>query len=372
MHLFPGVPDMTGALIVTTLLAAGQPQPVGREPFGQLPDGTAIERFTLTNKNGVTVKITNYGALVTDWIVPDKAGNKADIALGCDSLEGYLAGHPYFGATVGRVANRVAKAAFTLDGKTYKLAANNGANALHGGLKGFDKVVWQAEPLKNHHGVVFRRTSADGEEGYPGNLKVEVSYSLNNDNELRIDFKATTDKATPVNLTHHSYFNLGGHASGDVLGHEVELLAKGYTPSDENLIPTGKVAPVAGTPLDFTTPRAVGERIKQIDAKPQGYDHNYVLDRKGAGLELAARVRDPKSGRFLEVLTTEPGLQFYSGNFLDGTNKGKGGVVYRQYAGFCLEPQHFPDSINQPNFPSVVLKPGDTYQHTTAYRTGAK
>jgi len=220
--------------------------------------------------------------------------------------------------------------------------------------------------------VTFKRTSPDGEEGYPGALAAEVTYTLTDNNELVVDFRATTTKTTLCNLTHHSYFNLAGHNSGDVLGHEVELVAKGYTPVDDNLIPTGKIAPVAGTPLDFTTPRAVGERIKQIDAKPQGYDHNYVLDRKGAGLELAARVRDPKSGRFLEVLTTEPGIQFYSGNFLDGTNKGKAGAVYKQYGGFCLEPQHYPDSINQPNFPSVVLKPGETYQHTTVYRTGSK
>jgi aldose 1-epimerase len=364
---------MTGVLIViSSLLVAGQPRPVAREAFGKLADGTPVERYILTNKNGVTVKITNYGAIVTDWIVPDKSGSKVDIALGFDSIEGYLAGHPYFGATVGRVANRVAKARFSLDGKDYVLAANNGANALHGGLKGFDKVLWKAEPLKNHHGVVFRYTSPDGEEGYPGAMKVEVSYSLNNDNELRIDFKATTDKATPVNLTHHSYFNLAGHNSGDILGQEVELIASGYTPVDDTLIPTGKIAPVSGTPLDFVKPQTVGARIKQIDAKPQGYDHNYVLDRKGPGLELAARVRDPKSGRFLEVLTTEPGIQFYSGNFLDGTNKGKGGAVYQQYGGFCLEPQHFPDSINQPKFPPVVLRPGETYQHTTVYRTGAK
>ncbi|MFZ4644390.1 MAG: aldose epimerase family protein [Gemmataceae bacterium] len=364
---------MTGVLIViSSLLVAGQPRPVAREAFGKLADGTPVERYILTNKNGVTVKITNYGAIVTDWIVPDKSGSKVDIALGFDSIEGYLAGHPYFGATVGRVANRVAKARFSLDGKDYVLAANNGANALHGGLKGFDKVLWKAEPLMNHHGVVFRYTSPDGEEGYPGAMKVEVSYSLNNDNELRIDFKATTDKATPVNLTHHSYFNLAGHNSGDILGQEVELIASGYTPVDDTLIPTGKIAPVSGTPLDFVKPQTVGARIKQIDAKPQGYDHNYVLDRKGPGLELAARVRDPKSGRFLEVLTTEPGIQFYSGNFLDGTNKGKGGAVYQQYGGFCLEPQHFPDSINQPKFPPVVLRPGETYQHTTVYRTGAK
>lgn len=363
---------MLGALLVLALHADAQPAKIVREPFGKLPDGTAIERFSLTNQNGVTVRIMTYGALVTDWIVPDRNGKPADIALGFDSLEGYLAGHPYFGSTVGRVGNRIAKAKFSLDGKEHKLAANNGPNALHGGLKGFDKVVWKPTLLDKALGVKFSYTSPDGEEGYPGNLKVDVVYTLSKDNELRIDYTATTDKATPVNLTHHSYFNLAGHNSGDVLKQKIQLMAEKYTPVDADLIPTGKLDPVKGTPLDFTEPHAIGERIKQIDAKPQGYDHNFVLVRKGEGLELAARVEDPASGRFLEVLTTEPGVQFYSGNFLDGTNKGKGGAVYNQYNGFCLEPQHFPDSINQPAFPPVVLKPGETYRHTTVYRVGAK
>jgi len=365
-------PTMLGALLVLALNADLQPAKIVREPFGKLPDGTAVERFSLTNQNGVTVRIMTYGALVTDWIVPDKGGKPADIVLGFDNLEGYLAGHPYFGATVGRVGNRVAKAKFSLDGKEYKLAANNGPNALHGGLKGFDKVVWKPTLLDKALGVKFSYTSPDGEEGYPGSLKVDVVYTLSKDNELRIDFTATTDKATPINLTHHGYFNLAGHNSGDVLGHKVQLMAEKYTPVDADLIPIGKMDPVKGTPLDFTEPHTIGERIKDIDAKPQGYDHNFVLNRKGDGLELAARVEDPKSGRFLEVLTTEPGVQFYTGNFLDGTNKGKGGAVYNQYNGFCLEPQHFPDSINQPNFPSVVLKPGETYRHTSVFRAGAR
>ena len=363
---------MLGALLVLVLNADGQPAKLVREPFGKLPDGTAVERFSLTNTRGVTVRIMTYGALITDWIVPDKNRKAVDIVLGFDSLEGYLAGHPYFGSTVGRVANRVAKAQFTLDGKEYKLAANYGPNALHGGLKGFDKVVWKPTLLDKALGVKFAYTSPDGEEGYPGTLKVEVTYTLNKDNELRIDYTATTDKATPINLTHHSYFNLAGHDSGNILGHQAQVIADKFTPSDDNLIPTGKLDLVKGTPLDFTEPHEIGERISQIEAKPQGYDHNFVLRRDGEGLELAARVVDPKSGRFLEVLTTEPGIQFYSGNFLDGTNKGKGGAVYNQYGGFCLEPQHFPDSINQPKFPSVVLKPGEIYRHTTVYRVGAR
>jgi len=348
---------MTGALIVTTLLAAGQPQPVGREPFGQLPDGTAIERFTLTNKNGVTVKITNYGALVTDWIVPDKAGNKADIALGFDSLEGYLAGHPYFGATVGRVANRVAKAAFTLDGKTYKLAANNGANALHGGLKGFDKFLWNATEIStdNEVGVRFHRVSKDGEEGYPGNLSVTATYTLNNDNELKIEFHASTDKATPVNLTNHNYWNLSGAGSGDILKHELTLAADHYLAVDGTLIPTGELTPVAGTPLDFNKSTAIGARITQVGGDPTGYDHCFVVRGKPGELRLAAQVTDPASGRRMEILTTQPGIQFYTGNFLDG---GPGGNGNGKHGAFCLETQHYPDSPNKPQFPSTILKPG--------------
>jgi len=362
---------MVSTLFAVTLIGIGMNQ-VKTEPFGKIGD-QAVSRYVLQNKNGVVVKITDYGAIVTDWIIPDGKGKSIDVALGFDTLEGYLKGHPYFGSNAGRVANRIAKAKFSLDGKEYKLAANNGPNALHGGLKGFDKVVWKAKPSSEGNTVSFTYKSPDGEEGYPGNLDVTITYTLEDDNGLKIDYSAVTDKATPINLAHHSYFNLNGHNSGDILGHTVQLAASKYTPVDDTLIPTGKIDPVQGTPLDFTKAEKIGARIKELKGEPGGYDHNFVVDREPGdkGLKSVAKV-SADSGLTLEVLSTEPGVQFYTGNFLDGTNIGKGNAVYKKNNGFCLEPQHFPDSINQPNFPSVVLKPGETYRQTTVFRITGK
>jgi aldose 1-epimerase len=338
--------------------------------FGKMPDGKPVHVFVLTNAGGMKAKIITYGAILTEVHVPDRDGKFDDVVLGFDDLQGYLAGHPFFGATTGRVANRIAKGKFTLDGKEYKLAINNGANSLHGGLNGLDKKLWNAEAEARPQGVAVKLSyrSPDGEEGYPGNLSVTVTYTLTNENELKIDYVATTDKATPVNLTNHSYFNLAGPASGDILGHELMLEADEYTPADDTLIPTGEIKSVKGTPLDFTTPATIGSRLDQVKGEPRGYDHNYVLRSGGKRLALGARVREPKTGRVLEMYTTEPGVQLYTGNFLDGKLKGKGGVVYHQHQGFCLEAQHFPDSVNHPNFPSIILRPGKTYSQTTIYK----
>jgi aldose 1-epimerase len=333
--------------------------------FGKLPDGTAVDLYTLTNANGLVAKVTTYGAIITELHVPDRQGELGDIVLGFDNLEQYLKGHPYFGATVGRFANRIANARFTLDGKTYTLAAKNGPNHLHGGLKGFDKVLWHAEPQAGAV-VKFTYTSPDGEEGYPGTLAVAVTMALTDANELRLDYTATTDKPTPVNLTNHSYFNLAGE--GNVLNHELMLAADYYTPSDSGLIPTGEIKPVKGTPMDFTTPQPIGACFSQLHTNPIGYDDNYVLNGGGKGLALAARAHDPKSGRIMEVHTTQPGVQFYTANFLNGSLTGKRGIVYRQHCAFCLETQHFPDSVNQPTFPSVILRPGHTYRQTTVHK----
>lgn len=371
--------------LTLTLATAATPQPKGpamkgvtKSDFGQTADGTKIDLYTLKNANGMVVKIMTYGGIITEIHVPDKNGKMADVVLGFDDLKGYLGTHPYFGAITGRVANRVAKGKFTLDGKEYKLATNNGPNALHGGEKGFDKRVWTARPAPRTAGSMSRLyltyRSPDGEEGYPGNLDVQVQYELQDNNELIIRYTAKTDKATPVNLTNHSYFNLAGHNSGDILGQIAMINADQYTPVDNTLIPTGQIAPVKGTPLDFTTPTPIGARIKQVGGDPIGYDHNFVLRQAapppggGVGGNLAARVTDPKSGRVLEVVTTEPGVQFYTGNFLDGTVSGKGGAVYNQYNGFCLETQHFPDSVNHPNFPSTILQPGQNFSSMTVYR----
>jgi aldose 1-epimerase len=362
-------------LAAAPLHAADTKAGVQKMAFGKTDDGTAVELYVLTNNKGTTAKVMTYGAILTELHVPDKAGKTADVVLGFDDLKGYLGGHPYFGSNVGRVANRIAKGKFTLDGKEYTLATNNGPNHLHGGKKGFDKVVWKAEDVTGKQGpaVKFAYVSKDGEEGYPGTLTATVTYTLTDANELRIDYGATTDKATPVNLAHHSYFNLAGQGNGTILDHEITINADKYTPTDATLIPTGKLEPVEGTPLDFRKPTAIGKRIKEIKADPVGYDHNFVLNRGDVkGPSLAAKVREPKSGRVLEVLTTQPGVQFYTGNFLDGKLKGKGGVAYPQYGGFCLEAQHFPDSVNHPEFPSVILKPGQTYSQTTTYKFSAE
>jgi aldose 1-epimerase len=371
---------LAGCIVLATLaaLASADPAPTGRasvvkQPFGATADGTPVDLYILTNAQGCVAKIMTYGATVTELWVPDKKGELGDVVLGFDSLDGYLAGCPYFGAIVGRVANRIARGTFTLDGKTYTLATNNGRNALHGGIKGFDKVVWKGRVVPSSEGpaVEFTYLSKDGEEGYPGNLNVSVVYTWTNQNALRIDYRATCDKATPVNLSNHSYFNLAGAAKENILRHRLMLAADAYTPVDAELIPTGEIAPVKGTPLDFTRPQRIGARIAQVGGNPAGYDHNYVL-RPGAGLRLAAQVDEITSGRHMTMLTTEPGVQFYTGNFLDGTITGKKGVVYQQYHGFCLEAQHFPDSVHHPNFPSTILRPGQVYRQTTVYAFTAR
>ncbi len=345
---------------------------ITKKPYGKMPDGTQVDEYTLTNKNGMSMKVITFGGIVTEIHVPDKHGKIADICLGCSNLDEYLEGHPYFGSIVGRVGNRIAKGKFALNGKEYMLATNNGPNHLHGGKVGFDKRVWKAEPadLGDRKVLVLQYTSKDGEEGYPGTLETKVTYVLNDGNEWQIQYAATTDKATPVNLTQHCYFNLAGHNSGAILDHILWINADKYTPTDDTLIPTGKIEPVKGTPFDFTKPTAIGAHIKEIKADPQGYDLNYVLNGKAGTLRKIAEATDPKSGRTMTVWTTQPGVQFYSGNFLDGKQKGKGGIKYKQYSGFCLEAQHYPDSINHPEFPSVVLKPGETYRQTTAYVFG--
>ncbi len=335
--------------------------------YGTMPDGTEVHQFVLTNAHGLKATLITYGATLTKVETPDRNGKFDVITLYLDSLEQYLAGHPYFGSTVGRYANRIAEARFVLDGTEYKLAANTPPNHLHGGVKGFDKYVWEAEPVEGDSfvGVRFSRTSPDGEEGYPGTLQVQVTYSLTNDNRLQIEYTATTDKPTVLNLTNHAYWNLAGAGSGDVLDHELVLNADRYLPVDQQLIPTGQVAPVEGTPMDFRTPHTIGERIEQVTG---GYDHCYVLVKKpGEELSLAARVREPKSGRVMEIYTTQPAVQFYTGNFLDGSLTVAGRPCKKHYA-FCLETQHYPDSPNRPEFPSTVLRPGQTYHQVTVHK----
>jgi aldose 1-epimerase len=348
---------------------------VSRSSYGRLPDGRAVDLFTLTNAHGVEVRAMTYGAIITVLRTPDRTGHLEDVVLGFDSLPGYLGNSPYFGAIVGRYANRIARGQFTLDGATYRLALNNGPNSLHGGRRGFDKVLWMGESFQagDTVGLRLRYTSADGEEGYPGTLAVRVTYMLTPNDQLIVDYAATTDKATPLNLSQHSYWNLHGEGRGDILGHVLELDASHFTPVDSTLIPTGEIAPVAGTPFDFRTPTAIGARIAEPNEQLRyggGYDHNWVLDRQGDGLAHAARVVDPTTGRTLDITTTEPGIQFYSGNFLDGTIHGKGGQVYGHRGALALETQHFPDSPNHPQFPSTVLRPGQTYRSRTVFSFG--
>ena len=345
---------------------------ISQAPFGQTPEGTAVQLYTLRNSRGSEAQICTYGGIVTSLKVADKHGKFSDVVLGYDHLDGYIKKSPHFGCLVGRYGNRIAQGKFTLNGKEYTLAVNNGPNSLHGGVKGFDKVVWQAKVVVRPTGPALELTytSKDGEEGFPGNLKVAATYSLTEDNGLRLDFTATTDADTVCNLTHHSYFNFAG--KGDVLGHVVTINADQFTPVDANMIPTGELRPVKGTPLDFTKPTPIGARINSDYEQIKlggGYDHNWVVNQAAPGqLTHAATVTDPTSGRVMEVWTTEPGVQFYTGNFLDGTISGKGGWTYQARNGFCFEPQHYPDSPNQPSFPTTVLKPGQTYQNTILYK----
>ena len=339
---------------------------IKKQAFGKTEDGKSVDSYTLTNTHGLKAEIITYGGIVTSLQVPDRNGKFADIVLGCDDVNDYAKKSPYFGALIGRFGNRIAKGKFTLDGVEYTLATNDGPNHLHGGPNGFHKVVWTAKPMQTKEGPAMKLTykSRDGEEGYPGNLSCTVIYTLTDNNELKISYEAKTDKDTVVNLTHHSYFNLGGFNSGDVLGHELMINANSFTPVDKTAIPTGEIKAVKGTPMDFTKPMTIGSRIKDVEG---GYDHNYVLNNSNGKLALAASAYDPKTGRFMEIYTTEPGVQFYSGNFLDGTLKGKG-ALYNKHAGFCLEAQHFPDSPNKSNFPSVVLKPGQKYTQLTVHK----
>ncbi len=349
---------------------------ISKEAFGQLPDGQQADLYTLTNANGMTVNITNYGGIITKLTAPDKNGQWADVVLGFDSLAPYLSGHPFFGALVGRYGNRIAKGKFKLNGQEYSLAINNGPNALHGGTKGFDKVIWKATEIKQDSvvGLQLEYTSKDMEEGYPGNLTVKVVYTLDNENALTIDYTATTDKPTVVNLTNHSYFNLTG-LKRDILDHEVTIASDSIVPVDTTLIPTGKLRAVEGTPFDFRKATKVGAGIDKIEDEQikagGGYDHCWVLKRSGDGLEKFATVEDPESGRVMEVFTTEPGVQFYTGNFLDGKLTGKG-ATYSKRFGLCLETEHYPDSPNQPQFPTTTLNPGETYKTTTKYKFSAK
>jgi aldose 1-epimerase len=353
---------------------------ISMRPYGMV-DGKSVNAYTLTNTNGLKMEVINYGGIITRLYVPDRNGKLEDIVLGYDDLASYVEANPYFGAIIGRVGNRIAHGKFTLDGKVYTLATNNAPGDipchLHGGEKGFDKVVWSAVPSleKGEASITFHYISADGEEGYPGNLDVKVTYRLTNANELVCEYEATTDKATVVNLTNHTYFNLAGAGKGDILSHELMLNADRYTPVNAGLIPTGELAPVAGTPFDFRKATAIGARVDAGHEQIRfglGYDHNWVLNRDGKGLSLAAKVYEPASGRVMKIHTEEPGIQFYCGNFLNGSNVGKGGVPYQFRTGFCLETQHFPDSPNQPDFPSIVLRPGQVYRTKTVHAFTAK
>ena len=376
MNLKKAFPRVILMGVLLSLGAAGRDAgSVKKESFGKA-DGKTVELYTLTNRKGVEAKITTYGGTVVSLKVPDRYGKFDDVVLGFDNIDRYLKGTSFFGATIGRYGNRIAKGRFRLNGVEYKLATNNEPNHLHGGNKGFDKVIWNAKPftLKDGVGLALNYLSHDGEEGYPGNLSVSVSYTLTDNNELKISYAATTDKDTVVNLTHHSYFNLAGHGNGDVLNHQLMINADRFTPTDAGSIPTGELRSVKGTPFDFTQPTTIGARINQDDEQlklAKGYDHNYVLNGKAGTLRQVARVSEPTTGRTMEVWTTEPGMQLYSGNFLDGA-QGKSGKVYQFRYGFCLETQHFPDSPNKPSFPTTVLRKGNTYRTQTIYKFSAR
>lgn len=370
----------TITLLITALLGIAinaQKKPmITKQLFGKTNDGTAIDIYTLTNAKGMEARIMTYGGIVVSLKTPDRNGKLDDVVLGFDTLDPYLKSHPFFGALVGRYGNRIAKGKFAIDGKEYKLLVNNGENHLHGGALGFDKKVWKAKSGTSAEGptLELKYTSADMEEGYPGKLDVTVVYTLTNDNGLKIEYTAKTDKPTHVNLTNHSYFNLAGAGNGDILNHEMMINADNSTKVDQGLIPTGEIVSIKGTALDFTTPKKIGERIDSSEEQLQyglGYDHNYVINGGGKSLTLAARVSEPTTGRVMEVLTTEPGVQFYTGNHLTGL-AGKGGKTYAKRNGFCLETQHYPDSPNKPNFPTTLLKPGQTYHTTTIYKFSAK
>jgi aldose 1-epimerase len=352
----------------------GVPQ---RESFGKTGDGQAVDIYTLKNARGAEARITTYGGAVVSLKVPDRAGKFDDVVLGFDDLEGYLKTTTYIGSLVGRYANRIAKGRFTLGGKEYTLATNNGENHLHGGVRGFDKMIWKARPLATRGGQALELTyfSKDGEEGYPGNLSVRVVYTLTDLDELKIDYYATTDKDTVVNLTNHNYYNLAGQGNGDILGHLLTLNASRFTPTDAGAIPTGELRAVRGTPFDFTRPTAIGARIEQDEEQlklGKGYDHNFVINGRAGVLRLAARVTEPTTGRTMEVWTTEPGVQLYTGNYLDGSDTGKGGKPYRHRYGFCLETQHYPDSPNRPEFPTTVLRKGARFRSTTVHKFSAR
>ena len=340
-------------------------------PFGVTKSGEKVKIFTLKNSHGIIAKITDYGATLTELRTPDRSGKFADVTFGFDNLKNYLVRHPYFGSAVGRYANRIAKGQFEIDGIKYSLATNNGPNHLHGGVDGFDRKVWKSQAVqgKNEVAIKFSYLSKDGEEGYPGNLSVQVTYTLTDADELRIDYAATTDKKTPINLTNHAYWNLSGHDQGTILDHTLKLEADLFTPVDETSIPTGEIRSVSGTVMDFIKETPVGLRIEKVGGTPGGYDHNYVIRKHEVGeLALAATLYDPKSGRQMQVLTTQPGIQLYTANYLNGTVQGKGGVFYQKQTALCLETQHFPDSINKPHFPSVVLEPGSEFRETTVHR----
>ncbi len=379
----------TSALLATTLLASGcggeaisesmtlTPPRVQKADFGTTADGRLVDMYTIRNGQGAELTVLTYGGIIQSLKVPDRTGAIDDVVMGFDSVAGYEKSSPYFGAIIGRVANRIANGTFSLDGKTYTLAKNNEVNHLHGGVKGWDKAVWLAEPFQDRRGpgLLLTHTSADGDEGYPGKVTAHVRYTLTAANELVVEYHATTDAPTVINMTQHSYFNLGGSKAADILGHELTINADRFTPVNDTLIPTGEIAAVDGTPFDFRTPTPIGTRIANADVqmtRGRGYDHNYVLNRSGAGLQLAASVYEPVTGRTMEIRTTEPGIQLYTGNFLDGSFTGKRGRAHPHRSGFCLETQHYPDSPNQSSFPSVVLRKGEDYKSETIFKFGVR